>query len=92
VRDYGNKTEVYEGIVSKVMSERAVQTTVDGLRERWRMIMFMYEDCQDVIKKRKERELYRRKIKHQEEVLTLVALASAVLVPVLVTMFFVWIL
>ena len=70
--DFGNDIKTYEKIRERVLQERAVTNAIDALQERWRMIMFMYDDCVELNKKRAECKLKKLCIQRQYELIMII--------------------
>ncbi|XP_060571786.1 uncharacterized protein LOC132729966 [Ruditapes philippinarum] len=83
----GHDTETYEKIRERVLQERAVTNAIDALQERWRMIMFMYEDCVDLNKQRAECKLKKLCIKRQFELIMIIL--SFILVSLQISVIFI---
>ncbi|KAK3587785.1 hypothetical protein CHS0354_042749 [Potamilus streckersoni] len=87
-RNYGNNVDEYKKIEERVLSEKAVVNAIEALQERWRMLIYMYEDCMDLVKEKKERELYNKKIRRQEEIVIIVFYAAIVCFPIFLVIIF----
>ncbi|XP_012937177.1 uncharacterized protein LOC106011587 [Aplysia californica] len=61
---FGQDKDVYRKIVDRVMNERLVSGTLEGLQERWKMISYMHADCMDMVtqwEKKREAKLQARR-------------------------------
>lgn len=81
---YGNLTGTYARIKNTMLLDRGVQNNLESLQERWRMIMFMYEDCVDMIKTREQTRLSRRQLKQRREFLSWTIIYSSLLMPLFI--------
>ena len=79
---YGNDNEAYEAIRIRVLKERAVINAIEALQERWRMIMYMYHDCEDLNEGRKDRKIRKLNVKRQEELIIIVLAFIVLCVPI----------
>jgi len=64
---YGNDKDHYVKIVEKVMSERFVTGTVEGLRERLKMIKYMHQDCLAMVSRWEKRRDLKIKAKRSKD-------------------------
>ena len=55
---------------------------IEALQERWRMIMFMYSDCQDLNDGRLERQRTKLDIKRQEELIIVIIMFLLICLPI----------
>lgn len=81
---FGHDNEAYGAIRERVLRERAVTNAIDALQERWRMLQYMYDDCVELNKGRKERKLKKLCIKRQVELIGIISIFLTLLVPVFV--------
>ncbi|KAL3872689.1 hypothetical protein ACJMK2_035899 [Sinanodonta woodiana] len=88
VRNYGNNLEDYKKIEERVLSEKAVVNAIEALQERWRMLIYMYDDCMDLVKEKKERDMYNKKIRRQEEIVIIMFFAAVVCFPISLVILF----
>lgn len=88
-KNYGNDTATYEAIRVRVLQEKAVVNAIEALQERWRMIMFMYNDCQDLNKDRLERRQMKLDIKRQEELILIILMFLFLCVPIAILFVFI---
>ena len=89
-KNYGNDTATYEAIRVRVLQEKAVVNAIEALQERWRMIMFMYNDCQDLNKNRLDRRQIKLDIKRQEELILIILMFLGFLcVPIAILFIFI---
>lgn len=79
---YGNLTGSYARIKNTMLLDRGVQNNLESLQERWRMIMFMYDDCVEMVKTRQQNRLYRRQLKQKCELIALAIVYSTLAIPV----------
>ncbi|KAK7103899.1 uncharacterized protein [Littorina saxatilis] len=70
-RKYGNDKEDYIKLYERVMADRAASSAVEVLQERWRMIMFMYEDCMELVKQWDEERLMKQQKRRKRRLLFL---------------------
>lgn len=80
---YGNLTGSYARIKNTMLLDRGVQNNLESLQERWRMIMFMYDDCVEMVKTRQQNRLCRRQLKQKCELIALAIVYSTLAIPVL---------
>ena len=85
--EFGQDTETYEKIRERVLQERAVTNAIDALQERWRMIMFMYDDFVELDKTRAECKLKKLCIQQQYELIIIIL--AFVLVCLLISLIFI---
>jgi len=64
---FGRKTEDYEKICKTIMEDPVVTNSLEALKERWKMIMFMYDDTVDLINSRKNNIILRKKLENRRE-------------------------
>lgn len=83
--EYGHDTETYEKIRERVLQERAVTNAIDALQERWRMIMYMYDDLVDLNEERRSRKLKKLCIQRQFELILIVAAFVLICLPISIT-------
>lgn len=76
-------TGACDKIIKKVHAEKAVQNTIEALADRWKMIMFMYEDLIAVMDRKKAKDARTKKLKKQFEMVMMAFGACAVAVPIL---------
>ena len=88
-KNYGNDTATYEAIRVRVLQEKAVVNAIEALQERWRMIMFMYNDCQDLNKDRLLRRQNKLDIKRQEELILIILMFLLFCVPIAISFLFI---
>lgn len=79
---YGNLTGSYARIKNTMLLDRGVQNNLESLQERWRMIMFMYDDCVEMVKTRQQNRLCRRQLKQKCELIALAIVYSTLAIPV----------
>ncbi|XP_053376559.1 uncharacterized protein LOC128547576 [Mercenaria mercenaria] len=84
--EFGHDTVTYEKIQERVLQERAVTNAIDALQERWRMLMFMYDDCVALNEKRKERKLRKLCVRRQFELLTIVIVFLLICLPIILVL------
>ncbi|XP_061173066.1 uncharacterized protein LOC133182298 [Saccostrea echinata] len=84
---YGNLTGEYTRIKNTMLLDRGVQNTLESLQERWRMIMFMYDDCVEMFKTRRQKQFCRRQLIQRRELIACVIIYSALVLPVLIAIF-----
>ena len=87
-KTYGNDTATYEAIRVRVLQEKAVVNAIEALQERWRMIMFMYHDCQDLNEGRIERTQTKLTIKRQEELILIIIMFLLLCLPIAISFVF----
>ncbi|KAK6183000.1 hypothetical protein SNE40_010558 [Patella caerulea] len=80
---YGRFPDEYDKIYERVTSEKHFRNALEVLEERWRMIMFMYEDCQELVKEWEGRQLKRKQDRAKQRLYVYLSLASIVVVPLL---------
>lgn len=78
---YGNKTREYIRLRKEITSGPTVTNALEGLRERWKMLMFMYEDCLDMIQERKDRESQIRKCRARRELFASCIIYTCIAMP-----------
>jgi len=78
---YGQDTEAYEAIRQRVLQERAVVNAIDALQERWRMLTFMFTDCEELNQTRKDRQLKKLCTKRQFELISIIVLFTLFCLP-----------
>ena len=88
-KNYGNDTATYEAIRVRVLQEKAVVNAIEALQERWRMIMFMYNDCQDLNSGRLERRQMKLNVKRQEELILIILMFLLMCVPIAISFLFI---
>ncbi|XP_062602317.1 uncharacterized protein LOC134264032 [Saccostrea cucullata] len=88
---YGTLTGEYARIKNTMLLDRGVQNTLESLQERWRMIMFMYDDCVEMIQSRRQKPLCRRQLIQRRELIACVIIYSALFLPVLIAIFLTYI-
>lgn len=81
---YGNWTEKYGRIKNTMLLDRGVQNTLESLQERWRMLMFMYDDYVEMVKTRQQNRLCRRQLKQRRGMIACFIIYFAVTFPVLI--------
>lgn len=64
---FGLRNTEYNKLTNKIMQETPVTNALEGLNERWKMLMFMHEDTMDMVKSRKERGLMIKRCRHRRE-------------------------
>lgn len=79
---YGNLTGTYARIKNTMLLDRGVQNNLESLQERWRMIMFMYDDCVEMVKTRQQNRLCRRQLNQKCELIALAIVYSTLVIPV----------
>lgn len=80
--NYGNLTGTYARIKNTMLLDRGVQNNLESLQERWRMIMFMYDDCVEMVKTRQQNRLCRRQLKQKCELIAMAIVYSTLAIPV----------
>ncbi|KAK3093732.1 hypothetical protein FSP39_019377 [Pinctada imbricata] len=73
-----------------MMADKGVQNTIEALEERWRMIMFMYDDCVTKLEEKIERDRERRHARQKQELIALSIIYSAFSIPILIMVFIVY--
>ncbi|XP_025103936.1 uncharacterized protein LOC112570002 [Pomacea canaliculata] len=86
-RTYGQAKEDYHQLALRVLGERTVVNNIEVLQERWRMIMFMYDDCLQLIQQCDDR---RGRLSRQRRRKRLLLLVVVSLVLSLVVSFSAW--
>ncbi|OWF50387.1 uncharacterized protein LOC110450488 [Mizuhopecten yessoensis] len=79
---YGNQTKEYSRLRKEIVSSPAVTKALEGLRERWKMLMFMHEDCLDMIQDRKDRHKQRRKCRERREIFASCIIYTGIFMPI----------
>lgn len=80
--EFGHDTETYEKIRERVLEERAVTNAIDALQERWRMIMYMYDDCVEMNETRRDMKLRKLCIQRQFELIMIVSAFVLICLPI----------
>ncbi|XP_053376527.1 uncharacterized protein LOC128547556 [Mercenaria mercenaria] len=80
--EFGHDTKTYEKIQERVLQERAVTNAIDALQERWRMIMFMYDDCVELNEQRRELKLRKLCVQRQFELILIISIFMLICIPI----------
>ncbi|XP_045187574.2 uncharacterized protein LOC123545305 [Mercenaria mercenaria] len=80
--EFGHDAETYKKIEERVLQERAVTNAIDTLQERWRMIMFMFNDCVKLNERKGERKLKKLSVQRQFELVLLVCVFVLICLPI----------
>ncbi|XP_041354513.1 uncharacterized protein LOC121372286 [Gigantopelta aegis] len=86
-KNYGQNKEEYEKIVERVLCQKSVANALDALRERWKMLMFMYEDCMEMVKSVEDK---RQKMKTKEKRIEICILVTGIISIVIPMVLIVW--
>ncbi|XP_071160593.1 uncharacterized protein [Mytilus edulis] len=86
-KPYGNKAEEYDKICEKVMADTGVQKTLEALQEKWRMIMYMHDDCMDLRTQKTEQGVIGRRARIKRELIALVITYVIITLPILITLY-----
>jgi hypothetical protein len=73
-------------MAERLMQERAAANAVELLQERWRMIMFMYDDCMDMVKQWEDHRLQRKERRRKRRLVLLSVLALPVAILIFATL------
>lgn len=82
-RKYGHDKDEYAKIAEWVLADRGISSSVEVLQERWRMIMYMYDDCVELVKQWEDHRLEKQQRKRKRRLLLLAFLSAPVLLIVL---------
>lgn len=87
VTSFGKQTKEYTKLRKEILASPAVTNALDSLRERWKMLLFMYEDCLDMIQERKDKNKQRRKCRERREIFATCIIYTGIFLPVLILTF-----
>lgn len=86
-KPYGSKNDDYDKICEKVMADNGVQKALEAMKEKWRMIMFMYDDCMDLRKAKFEHDTLAKRNKLKKEFIALLITYLLITVPGVITLY-----
>lgn len=86
-KPYGSKNDDYDKICEKVMADNAVQKALEAMQEKWRMIMFMYDDCMDLRNAKFEHDTLAKRNKLKKDFIALLITYLLITVPGVITLY-----
>ncbi|XP_033733802.1 uncharacterized protein LOC117322944 [Pecten maximus] len=84
VTSYGKQTKEYSRLRKEIMASPGVKNALESLHERWKMLMFMYEDCLDMIQERKDRHKQTQRCRERREIFATSIIYTGIFMPVAV--------